>query len=168
MEFKAEQKYAKISPTKVRPLILSIKSMDIEKALEVLPLVPKVGASLLAKVVKSAVANAVGKGFSVSDLRFKEIVVNEGPYLKRGRPVSRGMWHPYVRKTSHIRVVLQTKEKREESLKTDSKKKLKESKTDKKSTVVGKENAKVISKPEKKSDKRKTGVKSKKSKPVSK
>lgn len=116
MEFKSEQKYARISPTKVRPLVSDIKSMEIEKALEVLPLIPKKGASFLLKVVKSAVANAVNKGFSISDLEFKEIVVNEGPRFKRGRPVSRGMWHPYVRMNSHIRVVLQLKEKSEKSL----------------------------------------------------
>ncbi len=116
MEFKAEQKYAKISPTKVRPLVLRIKPMEIGEALEILPLVPNRGASFLIKVIKSAVANAVQKGFSVSDLAFKEILVNEGPCFKRGRPVSRGMWHPYVRRTSHIKVVLQTKDKSRESI----------------------------------------------------
>ena len=109
MEFVSEQKYCRISPTKVRPLASFVKRMEVDKALEILSLVPKKGSIFLLKVVKSAVANAVQKGFSISDLEFKEVVINEGVRFKRGRPVSRGMWHPYVRRTSHIRVVLQSK-----------------------------------------------------------
>ncbi len=56
MEFKAEQKYARISPTKVRPLVLFVKPMGIDKVLEMLPLVPNKAASVLLKVVKAAVA----------------------------------------------------------------------------------------------------------------
>jgi len=57
------------------------------------------------------VANAKQKGISDTDLILKDIQINEGPMLKRGRPVSRGRWHPYNRRMSHIRVVLTTKEK---------------------------------------------------------
>ncbi len=166
MEFKSEQKYARISPTKVRPLIGLVKSMDIEKSLEVLPLVPKRGAMFLAKVIKSAVANASQKGFTVSDLKFKEIVANEGPRLKRGRPISRGMWHPYVRKTSHIRVVLQTKNKDEDSAKAISREKVKESKkskTEKKYKDDNKKSLGATSKKENKSKKGKRSIKSRKS-----
>src|SRR3990170_5358140 len=55
--------------------------------------------------------NAKVKNISADLLKFKEIQINEGPRLKRGRPVSRGRWHPHKRRMSHIRVVLQTVEK---------------------------------------------------------
>ncbi len=156
MEFKSEQKYTRISPTKVRPLTRLVKSMGVEKSLEVLPLIRKRGAVFLAKVVKSAVANAYQKGFSVSDLEFKEIVVNEGPRLKRGRPVSRGMWHPYVRKTSHIRVVLVAKGKDGEKTGVVSKnneKEIKKVKAIKKDGNHNKRNLDVASSTKKKSNK---------------
>jgi len=52
--------------------------------------------------------------------------------LKRGRPVSRGMWHPYKRRMSHIRIVLEGK------VKKVSKPKAKKKTTTKKKTVVKK------------------------------
>ncbi len=167
MEFKSEQRYARISLTKVRPLILQIKSMEIEKALEVLPLASNRGAAFLVKVIKSAVANAVQKGFSVSDLKFKEILINEGPRLKRGTPISRGQWHPYVKRTSHIRVVLQAKDKKEENVRTISREKVEESKKGKtsiKSKVDDKKDINVLNK-EKKT---KTSVKSRKNRKINK
>lgn len=67
------------------------------------------GANYLAKVIKSAVANAKVAGVSDSDLTFESIEIGEGPRLKRGRPVSRGRWHPIKKRMCHIRVVLTTR-----------------------------------------------------------
>jgi len=107
MEFKAEEKFVRVSPKKLRPLAREIKGFSVEKALAVLPFVTKRGAGLIEKVVKSAAANAVQKGAEFDGLTIKEVLINEGPRLKRGRPVSRGQWHPYQRRLAHIRVVLE-------------------------------------------------------------
>jgi len=107
MEFKAEEKFVRISPKKLRPLAREIKGFSVEKALTVLPFATKKGAGLIEKVVKSAAANAVQKGAEFSGLTVKEVLINEGPRLKRGRPVSRGQWHQYKRRLAHIRVVLE-------------------------------------------------------------
>ncbi|MFZ5932979.1 MAG: 50S ribosomal protein L22 [Patescibacteria group bacterium] len=109
MEFVSTQKFLLLSPKKVRPVADVVKKLTPQKALEVLPFVGKRGAEPLAKVIKAAIANAAGKGVSADSLFFKEIQINEGPRLKRGRPVSRGRWHPVKRRMSHIRVVLETK-----------------------------------------------------------
>ena len=86
-----------------------VKKLPPSEALEVLPYTGKRAALPLAKVIKSAMANALQKGADEKSLVFKEIQVGEGPILKRGRPVSRGRWHPIQKKMSHIRVVLETK-----------------------------------------------------------
>jgi len=109
MDIKAEQKYLLMSPKKVRVVVGMIKKLKPGQAIEVLPLVGKRAAEPLAKVIKSAIASATQKGISEKDLIFKEIQIGEGPRLKRGRPVSRGQWHPIKKRMSHIKIVLTTK-----------------------------------------------------------
>jgi large subunit ribosomal protein L22 len=109
MEFVSSAKYARVSPRKAREVVRMIKTLQPDSALEVLPHVNKRFAQMLFKVVATAVSNAVNKGADRSSLRFKEIQVNEGPKLKRYRPGSRGAAKPYVKRMSHIRIVLETK-----------------------------------------------------------
>lgn len=109
MEIIATQKYLILSPRKIRPVADVVRKMTPAEALERLPFVGKKAAEPLAKVIRQAMANARNRGFSESDLTFKEIQIGEGPRLKRGRPVSRGQWHPIKKRMSHIRVVLETK-----------------------------------------------------------
>ena len=109
MEIKAEQKFLIMSPRKIRPVADFIKKLKPVDAIERLPFVGKRAAEPLGKVIRQAIANARGKGVSEADLIFKEIQVGEGPRLKRGRPVSRGQWHPIKKRMSHIRVVLTTR-----------------------------------------------------------
>lgn len=109
MEFKSEQKFILLSPRKLRPVVRLVKKLVPVKAIEVLKFVNKRGSAELIKVVKSALANAGQKGYMSDSLVFKEVLINEGPRLKRGQPVSRGRWHPIKKRMSHIRVVLTTK-----------------------------------------------------------
>ena len=110
MEFKSEQKHILLSPRKVRPVADVIRKLTPKKALEVLPFVKKRASEYIIKVIKAAVAAAGEKGIDVSNLEFKEIQIGEGPRLKRGRPVSRGRWHPIKKRMSHIKIVLVSKE----------------------------------------------------------
>lgn len=78
------------------------------EALDLLKFTPKKGAKILAKVIKSAVANAENNfKQDPNDLILKEIIVTQGPFYKRFRPISRGRSHPLLKKTSHIRVSLE-------------------------------------------------------------
>jgi large subunit ribosomal protein L22 len=106
MEVKAVQKFVRMSPRKLRPVADVARGLKPTEAIEVLPHLGKRAANPLNKVIKTALANAKQKGVSQDDLDFKEIQINEGPRLKRGRPVSRGRWHPFQKRMSHIRVVL--------------------------------------------------------------
>jgi large subunit ribosomal protein L22 len=109
MEIIATQKFVKMSPKKIRPIVYEIKGLLPERIIEVLPFVSKRGAQPIAEVFKTAIANAKQKGFAIGDLKLKEIQILEGPRLKRGRPVSRGRWHPYKKRMSHVRIILETK-----------------------------------------------------------
>ena len=143
MESKAVQKFVRTSPSKLRLVVSIINKLTPTRAVEVLPHVGKKAAEPLGKTIQSAIANAKNKGISETDLVFKEIQINDGPSLKRGRAVGHGRWHPYKKKMSHIRVVLTTKEpkviseardKVEEKSKSESKsEKVKANKEEKKS-----------------------------------
>ena len=109
MEIVAVQKFIRMSPKKLRIVADKIRKMKPGEAVTILPFVEKSAALPLAKVIKTAIANAKVKNISEDLLEIKEVQINEGPRLKRGRPVSRGRWHPYKRRMSHIRVVLTAK-----------------------------------------------------------
>jgi large subunit ribosomal protein L22 len=119
-QFTATQKYLLMSPRKIRLVVAVIKKMKPVEAIEKLPFVQKRAGVDLAKVIKSAVASAKNAGVSETDLVFKEIQIGEGPRLKRGRAASRGMWHPFKRRMSHIRVVLQTTKIQNSNIKTQN------------------------------------------------
>ena len=106
MQIITTQRYIRMSPKKIRPVARVAASMTPEKAVETLPYLHKRSAEPLVKAIKTAMANAKDLGVQ-GDLVFKEIQIGEGPMLKRGRPVSRGAWHSYKRRMSHIRVVLE-------------------------------------------------------------
>ncbi len=107
--FTATQKYLIMSPRKIRLVTALIKKMKPVEAVEKLPFVQKRSGLEIAKVIKNALASARSAGVNDADLVFKEIQVGEGPRLKRGRAASRGRWHPFKRRMSHIRVVLAAK-----------------------------------------------------------
>lgn len=109
MQFKSEQKYLLLSPRKVRPVVDLIKKLNPVFAMDVLLQVNKRAAEPLRKVIGSAIASAKIKGVSPETLVFGEIQINEGPRLRRGIAVSRGMWHPIKKRMSHIRVILTEK-----------------------------------------------------------
>ena len=110
MQIVHTQKFIRTSPRKLSLVADVVRNMDPARAIEILPHVEKRAAEPLLKVIKTAVANAKDRRIT-GDLVIKEIQVNTGPSLKRGRAVSKGRWHPYKRRMSHVRIVLETKTK---------------------------------------------------------
>lgn len=102
------QKFVKMSPRKLRLVADAVRGKKVDDVLTMLPFLNKVAARPVYKVVKTASANAQAKGAEISDLKIEKIEINEGPRLKRFRPVSRGQAHGYVRQMSHIKVVVNT------------------------------------------------------------
>lgn len=108
MEIKAKSKYIRISPRKLNLVAKSIKGLSLQKALETLAFLEKKAARSLLKTLKSAIANAINN-FKLKEegLKIKSIEILKAPMLKRWRPVSRGRAHPYAKRTSHIKVILE-------------------------------------------------------------
>ena len=91
MEVKAVAKYARISPTKVRRAARVVKGKRVEDALSLLGFMPQRSARILGKVIRSAVANADQKpDIEVDSLSVTNIVVDQGPTMKRFRPRAMG------------------------------------------------------------------------------
>src|SRR5690606_2285349 len=108
MEYKAEAKNIKISPRKVRLVADSVRNLQLDQALASLSVLNKRASDPIRKVLESAVANAVNN-FQASrgDLSIKEIMVGEGIMYKRYHYAARGRVRPYLKRTSHIRVILE-------------------------------------------------------------
>ena len=107
----AYAKYIRMSPRKVRLVVDAIKDLKPTESLSYLKQINKRAAQPIAKVVTSAIANAKQNlKLKEEDLKFSKILVEEGPTLKRWRPISRGRAHPINKRTSHIKVVLEAKD----------------------------------------------------------
>src|SRR5204862_1558092 len=107
MEVRSIYKYARISPFKVREVTREIQGLPVSAALDVLAFTPKKAAFLIAKTLKSAIANAENNANLKPDgLVVKEAIVGEGPTLKRIMPRARGSASRNVEPTSTIRTVL--------------------------------------------------------------
>ncbi len=107
MEAKAETKSIKLSPRKVRLVADEVRNMSALKALSILSVTHKRAALVVAKTIKSALANASqNTKLSQEALMVSAIQVNAGPFQKRFRPSTRGRVHPYKKRTSILTIVL--------------------------------------------------------------
>jgi large subunit ribosomal protein L22 len=111
MEFRAILRYAPMSGRKARPVVDLVRGQKVNDALETLTFIPKRAAPMLAKLIKSAVANAGQEGgVEASELVVTRARVNDGP-LKQGRmrwrPAPMGRAQPIRKRTCHIEVVLE-------------------------------------------------------------
>jgi large subunit ribosomal protein L22 len=109
---KASLKDLRMSPRKVGEVVALIRGRLVEDALVILSHTPRRTAKPVAKLVESARANAVNNhGLKADGLKIQTISVTSGPRLKRYRPVSRGMAHPFQKRTAHVYVTLSGEEK---------------------------------------------------------
>ncbi|HKL43841.1 MAG TPA: 50S ribosomal protein L22 [Candidatus Absconditabacterales bacterium] len=106
----ATLKYAIVSDKKMLLISKLVKGKKVQEALDILEYTPKKSAKILAKVVKSAAANAVtNEKKSLGDLYIKNIEVGKGPKLKRIRFTSRSRISHYQKYRCYVKVVLNTK-----------------------------------------------------------
>lgn len=107
MQAKAMAKYVRISPRKVRQVVNLIRGKKVSDAFAILQFTPNGSTDDVAKVLKSAVANA-GHNYSmnVEELIITEICVDQGPTLKRIKPRAMGRADQIRKRTSHITVVV--------------------------------------------------------------
>ena len=102
--------YLRIGPRKVRAVINNIRGRKVEDALAILDFTQRSAAGPLARLLRSAVANAAAnQGVDVDTLVVKEIQVDGGPVLKRFLQRAMGRVSPILKRTSHVRIVLAEK-----------------------------------------------------------
>ncbi|WP_425059814.1 50S ribosomal protein L22 [Sporomusa carbonis] len=107
MEAKAIARHIRIAPRKIRIVIDLIRGKNVGEAFAILKHTPKVGAEVVEKVLKSAVANA-GNNYDMNTdaLYVSQAFVDQGPTLKRIHPRSRGQAFKILKRTSHVTLVV--------------------------------------------------------------
>ena len=107
MEVRAVAKYTGIPASKVRPLVNMVRGRKVDEALAVLRFTPTPKAKFVAKLVRSAAANAENNfQMDPADLKIISIFADEAPGMRRFRPRARGRVSPIRRRSSHITVIV--------------------------------------------------------------
>jgi large subunit ribosomal protein L22 len=107
MEIVAKAKMMRISAIKVRIVGDLIKKKNVNDALGILQFTPRKGAFILKKLLDSAIGNARQKKYvDVDTLYVKNILVNEGPAMKRFLPRAMGRATPIRKRMSHVTLIL--------------------------------------------------------------
>jgi large subunit ribosomal protein L22 len=109
MESQAHLRYLRMSPRKISVVAALVRGKPVGAALNILKFTKRAAAKPVAKLIKSAVANAtdLSKGqVDVDALVIKSISVDQGPTTRRFMPRAMGRATPIHKKTSHIHVTL--------------------------------------------------------------
>jgi large subunit ribosomal protein L22 len=113
MESRAQLRYYRSSPRKVRLVADMVRGKPVEPALTSLQLCQKYAARDVAKLVRSALANLEQSqpGVDVDRVFISRITVDDGPRMKRGRPASKWVrFHRILKRMCHITVELAVRE----------------------------------------------------------
>ena len=115
-EARAYQRMLRQSPRKVRLVVDLIRGLPVNEAFSILKYSKKGAAKPVSKILLSAVSNArqksdrAGEHFDEETLFVKTAFVDEGPALKRFQPAAMGRATPMKKRTSHITILVATKE----------------------------------------------------------
>jgi large subunit ribosomal protein L22 len=107
MEARAILRMVRISSQKARLVADQVRGMPVGKAADLLQFSSKKGAVIIRKVLISAVSNAENNlGADIDTLKVTQIMIDEGPHLKRMQPRAKGRGAQILKRTSHITVVV--------------------------------------------------------------
>ena len=107
MAVKAESKGVRLSPRKVAAVATLVRGRTVADAIVILEHTPRRAALSVLKTIKSAQSNAAhNHNYKADTLVITEITVNHGPRMKRFRPAAMGRALPYMKRSSHIRVLV--------------------------------------------------------------
>lgn len=111
MEARAILKFIRVSPRRARLVIDQIRGKKVEEALDILKFTPKRSAAIVAKVLRSAIANAEStQSVDVDRLYIKRVAVDEGGMWKRFMPRAQGRATRIRKRLSHVTVVIDERE----------------------------------------------------------
>lgn len=126
MEVTSTTKFVRLSPKKARDVAREIQGLPVSNALDILTFTPKKAAQLIAKTLKTAIADAENNfSLDTSSLVIKEAVIGAGPTLRRFMPRAKGSAGAILKRTSHISITLvgASQEKKKRAPKKDAAKK---------------------------------------------
>ncbi len=107
----AQARYVRMTPMKVRRVVDVIRGMKADQALATLQFAPQAASEPVGKVLASAVANAENnRRLDPDTLWVSAAYVDEGPTLKRFRPRAQGRAYRINKRTSHITVVVESRD----------------------------------------------------------
>ena len=111
MRVSATAKYLRGSTRKTRLVTQAIKGKPVEEAQAALRFMPQAAAKDVARVLKSATANAENNlNRSADELYVADAIANEGPTIKRWRPRAQGRAFPIHKPMTHITIVVADRE----------------------------------------------------------
>lgn len=102
MAYVAKHRFARIAPRKARLLADMIRGRKVEDALVLLHFSKQRASGMVAKVIKSAAANAGEKQADTRRLVVTKCLIDPGPVMKRFQPKDRGKAYSIMKRTSHI------------------------------------------------------------------
>ena len=107
MKVRAQAKYIRQSPYKVRRILDLVRGLSVGEAELVLRHTPHRAAEPIVKTLKSAVANAEhNEGADIDELKVAEVFVNEGMTMKRIKPRAKGRADRIFKRSSHVTVTV--------------------------------------------------------------
>jgi large subunit ribosomal protein L22 len=107
MEVSAILRGTRLSAQKGRLVADQIRGMPVDRALNILAFSPKKGATIIKKVLESAIANAEhNEGADIDALKVKTIYVDKGPSLRRFTARAKGRGNRIEKQTCHITVTV--------------------------------------------------------------
>lgn len=108
MEVRSVTKFTGISAQKTRLVINEMRGRQAQEALDILQFMPQSAAKAVAKTIQSALANATENfGLDEDDMYISQIMADEAPTRRWRRFGARGHFKPWIRRSSHITVVLE-------------------------------------------------------------
>jgi large subunit ribosomal protein L22 len=114
MEAKAQTRYLRVTAQKARRVVNLVRGQNAVEAVATLKFQPQAVATDVRKLIESAIANArvkadaAGERFDERELVIKEILVDEGPTMKRIQPRAQGRANRILKRSSHITVTVAT------------------------------------------------------------
>jgi large subunit ribosomal protein L22 len=123
MEVTSTTKFVRLSPKKARDVAREIQGLPVSNALDILTFTPKKAAQLIAKTLKTAIADAENNfSLDTGSLVIKEAVIGAGPTLRRFMPRAKGSAGAILKRTSHISITLvgASQEKKKRAPKKDA------------------------------------------------
>jgi len=107
MQVHAITKNVRMSAQKMREVVRQIQGLPAVQAQAILQVVPRKGARVVAKTLKSAIANAENNNkANIETLIIKEAVAQTATTLKRFTPKARGSAGPILKRNCHVKIVL--------------------------------------------------------------